>query len=134
MMTFSSISDNFLKELGYTIKYCSSEEEARKFAYEMKEGSKTYPVYYFTSDTTGEKGFEEFFVPGEKLNMERFSSLGIIENYPIRPVSDIDKFFTDMNILLSSNHVKKSDIVKVLKDFIPNFEHEEKGKNLDSKM
>lgn len=134
MMTFSSIADNFLKELGYTIKYCSSEEEARKFAYEMKEGSKTYPVYYFTSDTTGEKGFEEFFVPGEKLNMERFTSLGIIENYPIRPISDIDKFFMDMNKLLSSNDVKKSDIVKVLKDFIPNFEHEEKGKNLDSKM
>ncbi|MDD4685236.1 MAG: UDP-N-acetylglucosamine 4,6-dehydratase [Bacteroidales bacterium] len=134
MMTFSSIADNFLKELGYTIKYCSSEEEARKFAFEMKEGSKTYPVYYFTSDTTGEKGFEEFFVPGEKLNMERFSSLGIIENYPIRPISDIDKFFTDMNKLLSSNDVQKSDIVKVLKDFIPNFEHEEKGRNLDSKM
>lgn len=134
MMTFSSIADNFLKELGYTIKYCSTEEEARKFAFEMKEGSKTYPVYYFTSDTTGEKGFEEFFVPGEKLNMERFSSLGIIENYPIRPISDIDKFFTDMNKLLSSNDVQKSDIVKVLKDFIPNFEHEEKGRNLDSKM
>lgn len=134
MMTFSSIADNFLKELGYTIKYCSSEEEARKFAYEMKEGSKIYPVYYFKSDTTGEKGFEEFFVPGEKLNMERFTSLGIIENYPIRPISDIDKFFVDMNNLLSSDDVKKSDIVKVLKDFIPNFEHEEKGKNLDSKM
>ncbi|MBR3551333.1 MAG: polysaccharide biosynthesis protein, partial [Bacteroidales bacterium] len=68
MMTFSSICDKFLTQQGYKIKYCSSEEEARKFAAEMPVNSDTYPVYYFGSDTTGEKGFEEFYIPGEKLN------------------------------------------------------------------
>ncbi|MBP1629403.1 MAG: polysaccharide biosynthesis protein CapD [Bacteroidetes bacterium] len=134
MMTFSSIADKFLGELGYEIKYCSLEEEAREFAYKMPENTDTYPVYYFGSDTTGEKGFEEFFIKGESLNMERFSSLGVIEEYPARPISDIDIFFTKMSELLSRSDMTKGDIVILLKDFIPNFEHEEKGKNLDSKM
>ncbi|MFA6200258.1 MAG: polysaccharide biosynthesis protein [Bacteroidales bacterium] len=134
MMTFSSIADEFLTELGYKIKYCNSEEEARKFAYEMKEDSKEYPVYYFTSDTTGEKGYEEFYIPGEKLNMTKFASLGVIEEYPCRPISELDSFFSEMKDLLSRPDVQKKDIVLALKRFIPNFEHEEKGKNLDSKM
>ncbi len=29
---------------------------------------------------------------------------------------------------------KKEDIVRTMKEFIPNFEHIEKGKNLDQKM
>ncbi len=134
MMTFSSICDRFLHSLGYKIKYCSSEEEARKYANDMGEDSDTYPVYYFSSDTTGEKGFEEFYIEGEELNMERFSSLGVIENYPCRKMSEIDGFFERMNALFGEKDFCKADVVRLLKEFIPNFEHEEKGKNLDQKM
>lgn len=134
MMTFSSICDRFLHSLGYKIQYCSSEEEARKYANDMGEDSDTYPVYYFSSDTTGEKGFEEFYIEGEELNMERFSSLGVIENYPCRKMSEIDGFFERMNALFGEKDFCKADVVRLLKEFIPNFEHEEKGKNLDQKM
>ena len=134
MMTFSAICDDFLKSLGYKIKYCSSEEEARKFAAEMPEDSDTYPVYYFASDTTGEKGYEEFYIEGEQLNMERFSSLGVIENYPCRDKNEILSFFEKMETLFKRNDFKKEEVVTLLKEFIPNFEHEEKGKNLDQKM
>ncbi len=134
MMTFSSICDRFLHSLGYKIKYCSSEEEARKYANDMGEDSDTYPVYYFSSDTTGEKGFEEFYIEGEELNMERFSSLGVIENYPCRKMREIDGFFERMNALFGEKDFCKADVVRLLKEFIPNFEHEEKGKNLDQKM
>jgi FlaA1/EpsC-like NDP-sugar epimerase len=134
MMTFSAICDDFLKSLGYKIKYCSSEEEARKFAAEMPEDSDTYPVYYFSSDTTGEKGYEEFYIEGEQLNMERFSSLGVIENYPCRDKNEILSFFEKMETLFKRNDFKKEEVVTLLKEFIPNFEHEEKGKNLDQKM
>ena len=134
MMTFSAICDDFLKSLGYKIKYCSSEEEARKFAAEMPEDSDTYPVYYFASDTTGEKGYEEFYIEGEQLNMERFSSLGVIENYPCREKTEILSFFEEMESLFQRSDFKKEEVVTLLKKFIPNFEHEEKGKNLDQKM
>lgn len=134
MMTFSSIADKFLTQLGYKIKYCNSEEEARQFASQMSEDTDTYPVYYFASDTTGEKGYEEFYIPGEKLNMKRFSSLGVIEDYPIRDKKELDDFFNKMTILFKNKDFQKVDVVALLKEFIPNFEHEEKGKNLDQKM
>lgn len=134
MMTFSYICDKFLTTLGYKIKYCSSEEEARKFAAEMPADSDTYPVYYFTSDTTGEKGYEEFYIPGEKLNMERFKSLGVIEEYPCKEKAEIEAFYAKLESLFKKPDFQKAEVVELLKELVPNFQHEEKGKNLDQKM
>ena len=134
MMKFSSIADQFLQALGYEAEYCESEEAARKFAAEMPLDSKKYPVYYFKSDTTGEKSFEEFYVSGEKLNFERFQSLGVIESVVPRPKEEVDAFFAELTDLLASDNTTKEDIVCAMKKFIPNFVHEEKGKNLDQKM
>lgn len=134
MMTFSTICDKFLTELGYSTKQCASEEEARKFAAEMSNNSNTYPVYYFVSDTTGEKDYEEFYIPGEKLNMRRFDSLGVIEDYPCKPIEEINTYFSKLQTLFNGSDFTKSDVVNLLKEFVPNFEHEEKGKNLDQKM
>ena len=134
MMTFSAICDKFLTDLGYTKKQCATEEEARKFAAEMPADSKTYPVYYFKSDTTGEKDFEEFYIPGEKLNMNKFSSLGVIEEYPSKPLDEIDTYFSRLQALFAQPGFTKADVVALLKEFVPNFEHEEKGRNLDQKM
>ncbi len=134
MMTFSSIADKFLQTLGYEVKYCSSEEEARKFAAEMPADSKEYPVYYFKSDTTGEKGYEEFYVPGEHLDLERFQSLGVIDSVKPRPKDELDSFLANLNTILQKEATTKEEIVSVLKSYLPNFNHEEKGKNLDQKM
>ena len=134
MLTFSSIADKFLNMLGYEVKYCQSEEEARKFAAEMPVDSKVYPVYYFKSDTTGEKGYEEFFVPGEHLDMERFRSLGIIDSVIPRPKAELDGFLSSLTEKMASADVTKAEIVQALQTYLPNFCHEEKGKNLDQKM
>ena len=134
MMTFSSIADKFLQALEYEVKYCSSEEEARKFAAEMPADTKEYPVYYFKSDTTGEKGYEEFYVPGEHLDLERFNSLGVIDHVKPRPKDELDSFLLNLNTILQKETTTKEEIVSVLKSYLPNFNHEEKGKNLDQKM
>lgn len=134
MITFSYIADQFLKEMHYKVKECTTEEEARAYAANMPDDSKTYPVYYFTSDTTGEKDYEEFYIPGEQINVSRFNSLGVIEEYPCRPIEAIDQFFQQLNTLFAQENFQKAEIVEVLKEFIPNFQHEEKGKNLDAKM
>ena len=134
MMTFSSICDRFLETLGYEKKECATDEEAKRFASEMLEGSKIYPVVYFNSDTTGEKDYEEFYVPGEKLNMERFNSLGVIEEVSKRPLEEIDAFFVELEAIFASPSFTKEEVVEAIRRFIPNFEHEEKGKNLDQKM
>ena len=134
MMTFSSICDRFLETLGYEKKECATDEEAKRFASEMLEGSKIYPVVYFNSDTTGEKDYEEFYVSGEKLNMERFNSLGVIEEVSKRPLEEIDAFFVELEVIFASPSFTKEEGVEAIRRFIPNFEHEEKGKNLDQKM
>ncbi len=134
MITFSSICDKFLDVLGYEKKECATDEEAKKFATEMPEDSSVYPVVYFKSDTTGEKDYEEFYVPGEKLNMERFSSLGVIEEVVKRPMQELDSFFKEMEEIFHKSNGSKSEIVNALHRFLPNFEHVEKGKNLDQKM
>lgn len=134
MMKFSTIADRFLHSLGYEPKLCSSDEEARREAAAMPENPQEWPVVYFKSDTTGEKDYEEFFVEGEKLDMDRFSSLGVIEESAHRPKAEVDAFLDRLEALFDDDAFTKEDVVAALKDFLPNFEHEEKGKNLDQKM
>ncbi len=134
MITFSSFCEKFIQTAGYQEKQCNTDNEAKQFAAERNEESKDYPVVYFKSDTTGEKGFEEFYIPGEKINLERFLSLGVIEETTHRPMAEVETFFTDLEAIFHKDDFTKADIVSALKSFLPNFEHEEKGKNLDQKM
>lgn len=134
MLTFSSICDDFVKSEGFTKIECHSDEEAKKYASEMSYESENYPVVYFNSDTTGEKSYEEFYVPGEKIDMSRFSALGVVEQTPRHNIDEIDNFFTKLQTIFTKTDFTKAQIVEAIKEFIPNFEHEEKGKNLDQKM
>ena len=135
MMTFSAICDRFLDVLGYRKKACANDEEARRIAAKMSSNSVEYPVVYSQSDTTGEKAYEEFFVSGEKLDMERFAALGVIvqANQP-RSMAEVNAFLVRMEHLFQKTDFTKSEVVNLIKEFLPNFEHEETGRNLDSKM
>lgn len=134
MITFSSFCKKFIETAGYKEYQCSSDKEAVEFAANRAEEDTDYPVVYFKSDTTGEKDFEEFYVPGEKLNMDRFSALGVIEETVRRPMDEVDSFFTELEGIFQKEEFTKAEIVEAIKKFLPNFEHEEKGKNLDQKM
>ena len=133
MLTFSNICNDFVKAMGLEIKECLSDKEAREYSSKMNSDSKTWPVFYTKSDTTGEKPYEEFFVQEDKINMDRFDALGVIEQTSHRSIEEINVFFSKLEDLFS-NDFTKEDVVKLIKEFIPNFEHEEKGKNLDQKM
>lgn len=134
MKTFSSICDDFIKFMGCEKKEFATDVEAKKFAKEMPLDSKVCPVVYSKSDTTGEKGYEEFFVQGEKVNMDRFISLGIVEESPRRSSKEVEALFVKLEDIFNQDSFEKEDVVKALQEFLPNFEHEEKGKSLDQKM
>ena len=136
MLTFSSICDKFVEAHGMKVDLCETDEEAKLKASQLStlNSQLKYPVVYFKSDTTGEKAYEEFYVPGEKLDMNRFKSLGVIEEVAKRPMNEIDSFFAEMEHIFAKADFTKEEVVKAIKKFIPNFEHEEKGKNLDQKM
>ena len=134
MLTFSAICDEFVKAEGFEKKQCANDAEAVAYAAKMGYESETYPVVYFGSDTTGEKAYEEFYVPGEKINMERFTALGVVEETTRRPMPEVNAFFDKLEAIFHRNDFTKAQVVDAIKEFIPNFEHEEKGKNLDQKM
>lgn len=134
MLTFSAICDDFVKSEGFSKKECANDEEAKHYAHGMSYDSDTYPVVYFKSDTTGEKAYEEFYIPGEKINMDRFMALGVVEETTRRPMPEVNAFFEKLEALFAREDFTKAQVVDAIKEFIPNFEHEEKGKYLDQKM
>jgi FlaA1/EpsC-like NDP-sugar epimerase len=134
MIPFDQIAKALLKSLGLEPDICNSEEEAKQKALLLNENSTTYPIFFFGSDTSGEKAFEEFYTEKEKLDNDSFIHLGVVKNSKKRSVAEIDAIFDRLHELFESQNITKAAIVDVLKVYLPNFEHIETGKGLDSKM
>lgn len=134
MISFDTIAMDLLKYLGLKADICKTEEEARIKALQINESSTNYPVYFFETDTSGEKPYEEFFTEKEVIDNDRFINLGVIKNSLRRDFREIDEIFERLRNLFASDNVTKAGIVEILKTWLPNFDHIERGKGLDSKM
>ena len=133
LITFSDIAVRYLAHLGYEAYECASEDEARDRAEELI-AKRQWPCFFFKSDTTGEKDFEEFFTDQEDLDMGRFESLGVIRNKPVYDEKLLNEFQSGINILLAQPTWDKDDIVKLFYKLLPEFAHKETGKYLDQRM
>ena len=133
LTTFSDIAERYIENLGYEPYYCSTEEEARDRAYELI-ASKRWPCYFFKSDTSGEKDFEEFFTDKETLDMGRFQNLGVIKNEANFSSDMLDNFLEVIYDLRAQTVWGKAPIVDLFNEMIPDFDHKETGKYLDGRM
>jgi len=133
LITFSEIAVRYLRACGYEPYECESEDEARNMAEELI-ANKQWPCYFFSSDTTGEKDFEEFFTDNEDLDMERFQTVGVIKNQPDFDESKLDNFMNGIEALREKGTWTKDDIVKLYFGLLPEFAHKETGKYLDQRM
>lgn len=133
LTTFSEIAINYLGSLGYEAFVCTSEEEARIRAEELIP-QKKWPCYFFTSDTTGEKDFEEFFTSNETIDLNRFDNIGIIKNNPNFDDNLLNYFLKKIDILRSNEIWSKQEIVDLFNYMLPDFAHKETGKYLDQRM
>jgi len=133
LITFSEIAVRYLRERGYEPYECKSEHEARDRAEELI-ANKQWPCYFFKSDTTGEKDFEEFFTDAEDLDMERFETVGVIRNEPEYDEAKLNEFMRGIEALRAKGTWSKEDIVKLYFSLLPEFAHKETGKYLDQKM
>ena len=133
LITFADIAVKYLKNIGYEPYLCESEEEARELAKTLPDEGK-WPCYFFESDTTGEKDFEEFFTDNETLDMERFENLGIIKNSPDFDEEKLNDFMKTITKLKENKAWTKEEIVKLFFKMIPDFGHKETGKYLDNRM
>jgi FlaA1/EpsC-like NDP-sugar epimerase len=133
LITFSEIAVRYLRERGYEPYECESEGEARDRAEELI-AKKQWPCYFFNSDTTGEKDFEEFFTDNEDLDMERFETVGVIKNQPDFDEAKLNDFMDGIETLREKGTWTKDDIVKLYFGLLPEFTHKETGKYLDQRM
>lgn len=134
MITFDSIATAFLEEHGYEVLQCGSDDEAVDNIAGLRNGSKQYPVHYSVSNTSGEKGFEEFYTNSECVDLGRLKALGIITGKEIPDIEKIEILFNQLNKAFDKEEITKEEIVSILAGYLPNFEHMETGKSLDSKM
>ena len=133
LITFSEIAVRYLRQRGYEPYECESEDEARDRTDELIAG-KRWPCYFFKSDTTGEKDFEEFFTDNEDLDMERFETVGVIRNKPEFDKNKLDEFIIGIETLREKRAWDKEGIVKLYFNLLPEFAHKETGKYLDQRM
>jgi FlaA1/EpsC-like NDP-sugar epimerase len=130
---FSDIAERYIKNLGYEPYHCSTEQEARDRSDELI-ASKRWPCYFFKSDTSGEKDFEEFFTDNEILDMGRFQNLGVIKNEANFSSDMLDNFLEVIHELRAQTVWEKTPIVDLFNEMIPDFDHKETGKYLDGRM
>ena len=121
-----------MSELGFEVLFSSSETEAKSQTSQIKNNQ--YPIYFFETNTSGEKLYEEFFTDRDQLDLETYSSLGIIKNAIKKPTHTIKETISELKSLLSQPSYDKAAIINILSSHLPDFQHIETGKSLDEKM
>lgn len=132
-ITFADIAVKYLAGLGYQAHPCATEDEARDRVEELIADQR-WPCYFFASDTTGEKDFEEFFTADETLDLDRFASIGVIRNEPRFDAERLEHFLNRIAELKARGIWERAELIALFHEMIPDFGHKETGKYLDSKM
>ena len=133
LVNFKEITEDFFKYLSKEIKICVNEEEAKEAALNILEDA-PYPIYFFKTDTSGEKLYEEFYTSEDHINLKKFNSIGVITNSIKPSFSDVNSIILEIENLFKRVSYEKDDIIKVMNKLLSNFNHIETGKTLDQKM
>ena len=133
LVTFSEIAVRYLQQEGYVPVLCNSEDDARARVSELAAQGK-WPCYFFDSDTTGEKDFEEFFTESEELDMKKFDSIGIIKNEAEFEDRLLDEFSSRIDQVNVKGIWTRGDIIELFHRMLPDFDHKEREKFLDGRM
>ena len=99
----------------------------------MKVNS-AYPVYFFKTDTSGEKLYEEFYTDEDEVNLNLYQSIGVITNSFKPSFFEIEVAVSEIKTLFERKSYNKEEIIKIMNKLLPNFKHIETGKSLDQKM
>lgn len=133
LISFSEIATRYLNFLGLTPLICSTEEEARAKCQEGFPEDK-WPCFFFKSDTTGEKPWEEFVGASDKVISDRFRSINIVNNGKVQLDLDLNDFIKDIEQFSQSTSWDKTKLVNIFRKVLPDFQHFELDKDLDQRM
>ena len=128
---FKDIAIEFLKFIGLDPEIMDSEKDAKNFKLDNRE-SKKYPIFFFKTNTSGEKLYEEFYTDDEHYSLLKYDALGVINNFQFE--FDVQDLKNKLEFLFKKKEIDKIDLVNLIKVYLPDFDHIETGKNLDQKM
>ena len=130
---FSDLAIRILEARGYEPYECESEKEARDLVGELIP-KKKWPCFFFSSDTSGEKQYEEFYTSSETVDFDKFEAIGVIKHTSKINLESLRYFDSKIKVLLQNGGWEISDLLELFERTIPNFQHIDKGRNLDQKM
>lgn len=133
LISFSEIAIEYLQQKGYDAHLCNSEQDARESIKDLLKNNK-WPCLFSESNTSGEKDFEEFYSKNEILDFSSFNGIGIIKQKLIGDQIKLKNFLYKINQMKANKHWTKNEILDLFYDLVPNFNHIERDKSLDSKM
>lgn len=133
LLNFKSITEDFFKYLNRDINICKSEKEAKEIALKISDNS-SYPVYFFKTETSGEKLFEEFYTSEDDVNFNLYESIGVITNSNKPSLSETEQTIKEIETLFKRESYSKEDIIIIMNKILTNFNHIETGQTLDQKM
>jgi FlaA1/EpsC-like NDP-sugar epimerase len=128
-----NIAVNYLRLKNINVVECASEEKARNYFKKTSELD-SWPCYFPSSDTTGEKAYEEFYTENEVLDLTTFKQFGVIKNKFEFDKEQLSEFLGKIQELRNRGAWTKQEIVILFQSLLPEFHHMETGKYLDSKM
>lgn len=131
---FHQIALSLLEALGLEPDFCNSEDEAKEKSAKLNDNSTHWPVYFFASDTSGEKKQETFWVESDRPDMDRFDSMGVIKPASKPELSEIRDHLNLLEGFFNQQNGSKTGLLELMCRFVPDFRHIETGKNLDDKM
>ncbi|HIL72523.1 MAG TPA: NAD-dependent epimerase/dehydratase family protein, partial [Verrucomicrobia bacterium] len=117
---FSEIAKRYLQSIGYEAYECDSEEEARAKVSELSAQGK-WPCFFFKSDTTGEKDFEEFFTDEELVDWDRFHDIGVVQANRQWDDETLNHFERYINELKTNGVWEKEELVDLFNQTLTRF-------------
>jgi FlaA1/EpsC-like NDP-sugar epimerase len=133
-VTFTDIAEMLLTDLGYAPDYCHTEQEAREKAASRSLNDNNYPVFFFESQTDGEKYEEAFYDEDDVVAWGDFENLGVIKNHKLLDYVELKTKVDALAELFSASTIQKRELIAHLEHWVSGFRHLEKGRNLDEIM
>jgi FlaA1/EpsC-like NDP-sugar epimerase len=135
LLTFSDIAIRFLEQSGYEAVLVASEDEARGRVEELVAQRK-WPCYFFASDTSGEKPFEEFYSSDDTVDWSRFADMGVIQAPALDAIGQtrLAAFLARIDGLRAAGRWSKVELVEAITVACPDLAHIETGRILDNRM
>lgn len=134
MLTFAEIAKIYLREHGLEPVECDSDEMALEFMKNRPEGSKQWACYFSSSNTSGEKPYEEFNDPSEEVDLDRYNSIGVVTQPICQDTITLQKSVENIRELRKSEEWTSEDLLDIVQSAIPELTHVKADKNLDQKM